>query len=353
MNNTRISRIVNRIFVAVIIVAAVGAIAWAYASDRGEAGGRYVSPTTFAMDTSLSITIDNRGKAAEADAAAAIERAKEIEACSTMFDDSSDVFMINENAGKAPVKVSADTLYLVRTAIEYGEMTDGAFDITITPAVRLWGFYDKEYRVPGEDELAGVLPLIDYRMITVDDTAQTVFLEKEGMGIDLGGIAKGFAVREMYNLLRSRGVESALINFGGSIGALGRRGDGKRWVVGIRHPRDESDLAGTIEAENIFINSSGDYERFFMVGERRYSHILDPSTGGQPSTEIIETTVVGPDAMIADILSKIPFLHGTDPGLMEIASIPGYGALTIDKTGKVMTTEGFTDAYNLVVNMTI
>jgi FAD:protein FMN transferase len=346
-------KLLNILIVTALAAGAV--ILVVFLSGRGggsvEPKGTYHSPTVFAMDTSLDITIQGRSpEQARKDAGAAIALARRIESRTSRFDPDSDVSLINRSAGVAPVKVSDDTMYLVGKSVEYGKAMGGGFDITIAPAVSLWGFYDQRYRVPSQSEIDAALALVGQSRIVIDPAAGTVFLPLKGMELDLGGVAKGFAVQKMYELLESRGVESALLNFGGSVGALGRRSDGKKWVIGVRHPRVEGGaLAGELEVENRFVNTSGDYERFFIKDGKRYFHILDPATGRQPEGTM-SATVVGPDAMVADILSKAPFVMGTQNGLHFIEGQAGFEALAIDSTGKVEYTPNMKSEY--VVTMT-
>lgn len=336
--------------VLITLIAAGAVVLVVYLSSRGggsgEPKGAYHSPTVFVMDTTLDITIQGRsaGKA-KVDADAAIALARDIESGTSRFTAGSDVWRINENAGVAPVKVRDDTMYLAQKSIEYSKAMGGGFDITVAPVVALWGFYDQNYRIPSSSEIGGALGLVGSDRIVVGKAAGTVFLPSKGMQIDLGGIAKGYAVQEMYKLLERRGVKSALINFGGSVGALGRRSDGKKWVIGVKHPRAEGGaLVGELRAENAFVNTSGDYERYFVKDGRRYYHILDPATGYQP-TGVMSATVVGSDAMVADILSKAPFVMGMRQGLDFIKSQPGFEALAIDGTGKVFYTPNMKSGY--------
>lgn len=334
----------------VTIVAAGAVVLVVFLSSRGsgtgEARGTYHSPTVFAMDTSLDITIQGRGTAvAQADSRAATAAARRVESHTSRFVKDSDVSLINANAGAAPVKVHDDTMYLVKKSLEYARLTGGAFDITVSPIAELWGFYSQDYRVPSQAEIDRTLPLVDYTRVLVDEANGTVMLAGKGMSIDLGGVAKGYAVERMYGLLKERGVESALVNFGGAVGALGRRVDGKKWVIGIKHPRAGGGaLAGEIQVESAFVSSSGDYERFFMSDGKRYCHIFDPSTDFQPR-EVISTTVVGPDSTVADILSTTLFVMGPGKGLDFMKSQPGFQALVIDNTGKFLFTPNMKSKY--------
>lgn len=310
----------------------------------------YHSPTLFAMDTTLDITLEGRSKEqAKGDVAASFALVENIESLTSRFNPGSEVSRINEGAGVAPVEVSAETLDIIKNSLEYSRLTDGAFDITIAPVAKLWGFYDQNYRVPTPEEVAQARSLVDWRKVTVDEQNGTVMLTDKGMEIDLGGVAKGYAQDAVYDLLKDRGVEHGLVNFGGSVGAIGRKTDGKKWVVGIKDPRGETgtELLGEITAENEFVSSSGDYERFFERGGKRYFHIFNPSTGYNPEG-VISTTVVGPNGKITDILSTSVLVLGKEKGLALLETLKNYQGLAVGSDGGVSTTPGF-EAYVITI----
>ncbi len=337
--------------IILVIAVAAGMVVLVVFMSQGRGGGEpkdsYHSPTVFAMDTTLDITIQGMPReGARESSDAAVRLARDIESHASRFVATSDVSAINRNAGTAPVRVHDDVLFMLQKALEYGSLTGGEFDVTVGPLARLWGFYDQKYRVPSQSEIDSVLPLVDYRNVTVDPAAKTVMLTRKGMDIDLGGIAKGYAVQCMYELLRDRGVRSALINFGGAVGALGRRSDGRKWVIGIRHPRVEGELAGELQVEDAFVSSSGDYERYFIRDGRRYCHIFDPKTGRQPG-EAISTTIVGPDSTADDVLSTAVFVLGPRRGLELVEGMAGFQALVVEPTGTVVTTPKMRTEYAL------
>lgn len=301
----------------------------------------YQSPTMYSMDTTLDITVQGRGeKTAQDDFSESYRLAKKIESYTSRFDPESDVANINRNAGGRAVKVHPETLEIISESLEYSRLTDGAFDITIAPVAGLWGFYDKKYRVPAKEEIRATLPLVDWRKVEVDEKEGTIRLASPGMGIDLGGVAKGYAAGAISDLLRERGVRHGLVNFGGAVGAVGNRADGKPWVVGIKSPRGKANsMVGRIKAVDDYVSSSGDYERYFIRDGRRYYHIFDPKTGRQP-TGAMDATVVGPDSLTADILSTSIFVMGRDRGFELIGTQPGYQAVFIDDRGDVSQTGG-------------
>lgn len=336
----RTKKAVNLVLIGLLALGTVVLVVWLASREGGysEPKGTYHSPTVFAMDTTLDLTIQGRSTArAKEDVAAAIALAKKIESETSRFKAQSDVQKINAQAGVAPVKVSDDTYRIIDESVKYSRLTGGTFDITVAPLVRLWGFYDQKYRIPTPDEVAKAKSLVDYRKIQLDPAGKTVMLADKGMEIDLGGVAKGYGVGEMSKLLKERGVQHALINFGGAIGAVGARVDGKDWVVGIKDPRGSSgEILGQLNLKDGFVSTSGDYERFFIKDGKRYFHIFDPATGYNPPNAI-STTVVGPSGMDADILSKI-IVMGPARAMEFMKTQPQFEGLFIDGSGKVYLT---------------
>lgn len=332
----RVKSTAGIIAITLVATAAIVLPLTLYRTDNG-----YRSPTLFAMDTTLDITLQGRDeKLCKADVEATYATIKKLESIVSRFEEGSDVRLINARAGISPVKVRHETLEMVERSLEFARLTGGAFDITVAPVAKLWGFYDGRYRVPPAGEIARARSLVDYRKVLVDRRRCTVMLRGRGMEIDLGGVAKGYSVGEACDLLKARGVKSGLVNFGGAIGAIGHRADRKPWVVGIRNPRgDAADLVGELKVEDGFVSSSGDYERFFMRSGKRYCHIFDPATGRQPAG-VTSVTVVGPDSQDADILSTALFVMGREKGFALLKDFPGNEALIIDGGGVVGLSSG-------------
>jgi thiamine biosynthesis lipoprotein len=214
--------------------------------------------------------------------------------------------------------------------------TDGAFDITVAPLVELWGFFTDEPRLPSPEEVRENLALVGYERVALEDGKLVKLVH--GTRIDLGGIAKGYAVGEGIAALETRGITSALIDAGGDIYALGRRGD-DLWKVGIRSPRGE-ELLGYIEVEDLAVMGSGDYERFFMKDGVRYHHILDPSTG-YPAMQVTGVTVVYPDPMMADAWATALFVAGPEKGIALAESEPDLETIMVKTDGGLAVSTGF------------
>ncbi|MGL4982154.1 MAG: FAD:protein FMN transferase, partial [Treponemataceae bacterium] len=193
---------------------------------------------------------------------------------------SSYISQININAGKKSVKVSENTYFVIKTALEYAKKSQGVFDPSIGPLVALWDIAGDNPHVPDEKEIQKLLPLVNYADVLLNDTEYSVFLKKEGMAIDIGGIAKGFAADEIRRLLTENNIPSGVIDLGGNIYAMGTKNDGSLWSIGIRDPITEGGTpVARIEAINQSVVTSGAYERFFEQDGKRFHHILDTKTG--------------------------------------------------------------------------
>ncbi len=251
-----------------------------------------------------------------------------IEDLLSVYKDKSEISQINKNAGEREMRVSDDAFQLIELAVRYGDYSDGAFDITIGPLIKLWGFFKKDGRLPGREELEKVLPLVSYRKIRLNKEEGTVMLSESGMEIDLGGIAKGYAVDCMVRILKSEGMQSGLVNAGGDIYAFGAPPGRKSWKAGIRHPRDKDNLLAAIQLKDEAVATSGDYENFFLIGEKRFSHIINPGSGN-PAEHSQSVTVVAGSAVEADFLSTALFALGDVRGRELLEKFPNARAMFV------------------------
>ncbi len=288
-----------------------------------------------AMGTDVSFAVlsdDEVG--AERAINAAFDEIKRIEDLMTTWHDS-DVSRINANAGVAPVKVSPETLEVIEMAQKTSKMSGGVFDISYYAMHGIWKFdQDLEAKVPSPAEIKKHLAFVDYRKIVVDYAKSTVFLEKKGMGISLGGIAKGYAVDRAVAILRRAGFPDAIVQAGGDLMCSGSK-NGAPWVAGIRDPRGGR---GEVFAKMMLINhafsTAGDYERYFILGGKRYHHIIDPRTG-YPATRSRSVTIYAPNAFLADAVDDAIFILGWQKGFEMIDKIDDVGAVVVDDKGKV------------------
>lgn len=258
--------------------------------------------------------------------------------------DDTEVMQINRNAGEQAVEVSEDTFYVIEQGKEWGRITDGIFDISVTPLVRLWGIGTSSEQVPSEEEREEALSRIDYRKVQLDDSDDSVYLSEEEMGIDVGGIAKGFAVDEIAAMMDEDGVESAIVDFGGDLYTIGERPTGDPWRIGIQHPSGRrQQLLAVITSSNESVVTSGPYERYFESDGERYHHIFDVNTGAPSRSGLVSATVIGPKALGADVLSTTIFVMGLERGTELIDSLPEYEAVFATEEGGIYTTGDVAD----------
>lgn len=222
---------------------------------------------------------------------------------------------------------------LMAKAIEISKFTDGGFDVTVGPLINLWDFKAKVPRVPSPQQVKQAQANTGYKNINIDSNKNRIVIKK-GIDIDLGGIAKGYAVDQAIDVLEKEGIRTALVNAGGDIRAIGN----KDWYIGLKDPRSEGILAG-IKVKNKAVVTSGDYERYFMKNGKRYHHILNPRTG-YPAEECQSVTIIAPTATAAVALAKGIFVAGPEKGLAMITSWPGCEVIIIDAQGSLHVSGG-------------
>ena len=261
-------------------------------------------------------------------------RLHEIDETFSVTIDSSEISAINKAAGERSVSVSSDTAYVVKASLSFAELTGGAFDPTVGPLVKIWGINTDHARVPEKSEIDAVLPLINWRDVSVTDD-NTVMLKRRGMALDLGGIVKGYAADELTKILKARKVRRAIVDLGGNIFVYGKKKDGSPWRVGIKNPNDPEGVPSIVlNVANSTIVTSGVYERFFTENGVRYHHILDAKTGYPAASGLLSSTVVCESSMAADALSTSVFVLGKKSGMEllrrmrspELSEIPGLHA---------------------------
>lgn len=242
-------------------------------------------------------------------------RLEEIEQRFSVHRDDSDISAINRAAGVRPVFVHNDVFYVISVALFYAELSGGLFDPTVGPLVSLWNINSENPHVPSSAELQSVLPLIDWRKVSISASdGNSVFLHQAGMALDLGAIVKGYAADEMARILGEQQVKAAIINLGGNVYAFGKKPNSSVWNIGIKNPElPESEPAAVIHAApNTTVVTSGAYERFFVQNGIRYHHILNPRTGFPAESSVASATVVWRSSLDADALSTIAFLLGPE-----------------------------------------
>ncbi|MDD2400735.1 MAG: FAD:protein FMN transferase [Clostridia bacterium] len=251
----------------------------------------------------------------------------------------SDVSRINKMAGIEPVTVDKDVVNILKLAKEYTELTNGAFDITIGPVMDLWGFGQEKQKVPNSLEIQKVLELVDSKKIILNEDLCTAYLSQKSMSLDLGAVAKGYAVEKAVNILENQGIKSALIDAGGNIRVLGKKDNEKPWKVGIQDPRDTSSLVGILSLVDESAVTSGDYYRSIEINGRTYNHIISPKTGF-PVGDNMSVTVITKDAFTADVLSTALFLMKSQQALALAEELEGIEAVLVNADQEILMTSG-------------
>jgi thiamine biosynthesis lipoprotein len=259
-----------------------------------------------------------------------------LEGLMTTWRPDSEVSRVNAAAGKEPIAVSKETFDVIAESVKMSERSEGTFDITFQSLHGLWKFdQDLDPHPPKEAELKARLPLVNYRNIKLDPAKLTVYLAKAGVKIGLGGIAKGYAVDAASNVLKKAGVEAFFVQAGGDLYTHGKKPDGTEWSAGIRDPRGpDNDFFVMLSVSDHAFSTAGDYERSYIVGGKRYHHIIDPRTG-YPATACRSVTIWAPNAFLADAIDDAVFILGPEKGLKLVEQTEGVGAVVVDAKNNV------------------
>lgn len=300
--------------------------------NAGASSTRYLT----AMDTVMSLTAygENREEALER-SVAEIQRLDDL---LSIGNENSDISRLNR---EKTAELSPDTWSLLSQALNLAQDTQGVFDPTVYPLVKLWGFYDKDYHVPTRQELSQALALVDYREVSLFQDTDGASLGN-GQQIDLGGIGKGFASQRVTELLRDAGVTSAMVSLGGNIQCLGAKPDGSPWNIGIRDPFGE-ELYATVRVTDKAVITSGGYERYFEDPETHhiYRHILDPRTGFPAEKGLSSVSIVTSDGTLGDGLSTALYIMGLEDATAYWQTHrEDFEAVFITDSGTLYATEG-------------
>jgi FAD:protein FMN transferase len=270
---------------------------------------------------------------------AAVREIGRIERLLTTYDESSETSLINRNAGVAPVEVSRETIGLIRRSIRISAVTQGAFDITYGSVDRrLWNFDQEMKQLPDKAWAKKMVRLINYRNILLDEGRSTVFLKEQGMRIGFGGIGKGYAAERAKGIMQAMGVDSGVVNASGDLTAWGFQPDGRPWTIGIVRPDVKGEIFSYLNITNMALATSGNYEKYVMIGGKRYSHTIDPRTG-LPVTGIKSVTIITPNAEIADAMATPVTIMGVKAGLYMINQMKDIEAVIIDDEDNIYTSD--------------
>ncbi len=275
-------------------------------------------------------------------------KVRDIEEKMSVNREDSEISRVNKNAGKKPVSLSEESFFVISRALEIAEISGGAFDPTVGPLVELWGIGTEKERIPEKEEIQELLPLVHYRNVVLNRENREVFLQREGMKLDLGGIAKGYAADSAAAILKEKGVKEAIIDFGGNILVLGKKGGKTPWRVGIQDPRDQRGrFLGIVHLTDSAVVTSGNYERYFTANGKRYHHILDTQTGYPVWNNLDSATIVTKTSTEADALSTAVYSLGLKRGLDLIRGLSGVAGVIVTQGKDVYRSLGMEETFVL------
>ncbi len=303
------------------------------------------------MDTHVTVTMygisESEGDAIAKEAFAEMER---LEGIFSRHIEGSDIEHINRAAGREWVEVAPEAILVIEEALAISRLTEGVFDPTVAPLLEVWGFGNEEdeQRRPSSEEIEEALLQVDYEKVEINEEESSVFLAKEGMQLDLGGIAKGFIVDRGQKVIEESGVEGSFVNAGGDINITGSKTDGEPWKIAVQDPRDPQKWFATLQIDQGSVATSGDYQRFFEEDGERYHHIIDPESGWPADGGIISVTVLGPDTLAADAYSTAVFVLGIERGLELLETLSDMEGVLIDKEGDIHYTSGLDEKLEIL-----
>lgn len=300
----------------------------------------------FAMDTIMNMTIENEN--GDELLKEATQKIHNLESLFSVTQQDSDIYKLNHSAGENSVNIALETADVLQNAKEISQITNGAYNTTISPIVKLWGFTEDEHHVPTKNELQKLLPNVnmDYLELESNDSNEwTAFLQKSDMAVDLGGIAKGYTSDYLTKWLKDQGVESGYLSLGGNVSAIGLRNNGEKWRIGIQDPLDSNELVGVLKIEDQSVITSGGYQRFFETDGKKYHHILDPSNGFPAESGLLSVTIISKNGTKADGLSTALFVMGLEQATALWRNSNDFEAVFVTKDQKVFVTEGLKDDF--------
>jgi thiamine biosynthesis lipoprotein len=262
-----------------------------------------------------------------------------IEALISSWQVSSQTSEINRNAGKQPVLVDKELFNLIERSLKISQLSQGYFDISFASIDKIWSFKGQSQEMPSDSLLAASVAYINYKDIVLNKATGTVFLKNPGMKIGFGAIGKGYAADKAKEVMLALGIEDGVVNAGGDLLAWGYKGNGKVWSIGIADPNDKNRVLSNIEITNQAIVTSGDYEKYVLINDERYGHIINPKTG-LPAKGIFSVTIIANSAEIADALATTVFVLGPEEGLKLIDYLEGVECIIVNSKNKILYSKG-------------
>jgi len=335
-------------------------LAFVLATVSACGGGTAPKPTSLVERTHDTMGSELRLTAAtdaEDEAVAAFDAAfaevDRLDGLMSVWKPGSEILQVNAAAGDHAVPVGPEVREVLALGRQFGDWTDGAFDVTFGALSGLWKFdaQNQDNSIPTRAEIERRLPFINYRDVELDETAGTAFVKRKGVSTHLGGIGKGYAVDRVVDILRRAGIHDFMVQFGGDLYLSGERGD-RPWRAAIRDPRGPADQPfAVLDLTDETLSTSGDYERFFIADGRRYHHIIDPGTG-EPASGCRSVTIVAKRAVVADALSTGVFVMGPREGMALIERLPDVEGVIVSSSNEVLVSSGLKTRLTLLAQPT-
>ncbi len=319
---------------AVSAILSVVTLLLCFGCNKGE---RVFSKTFFAMGTMMKITLyDVDEMLANQLFSVCYDEILREENLFSVNIAASDVARINASKGDN-VNISQETVLMIKNSVSLSRLTEGAFDITVYPVVKLWGFYSSEYAVPENDDITKALGLVGNKNIEFYGSSVTM---PENSGIDLGAIAKGYLGDRLKSILKENGVESAVISLGGNVILIGNKANGEPWSVAIKSPFSQNEfIYEFLSFGNLSVVTSGAYERYFEKNGKIYHHIIDPKTGFPADSDLASVTIIGEDGSMCDALSTALFIMGKEKALTFLSKLEEISYVLVTNEREIIKSE--------------
>ena len=283
----------------------------------------------------------------------ALKELHRLEEMMSFYKETSEVSLLNRQAGKEAVKLSEEMMLVLQRSQYYSLLSESAFNIMLSPLIQLWKKSGKKNKLPFDKDIDDALKLCSNDNLVLDASDDTAYLTQEGCMVDLGGIGKGFAADVCCNIYRDMGATSAFINLGGNVKAIGNRVDGKQWTVGIQHPdKPRGNCYCAIMCSDLSVVTSGGYERYQEIDGVRYHHILDGGTGYSSKTDLKSVTVISQSSIQADALSTAAFVMGLKKGIELVYTSKCLGAIFFTLSNEIYMTKGVKQHLKLLEKLT-
>lgn len=293
----------------------------------------------FLMDTLVQMRA--HGENAEIAVEESMERIREIENLMSKTIETSDIYKLNNNP-ESEIEIDNESMNVLKKAVEYAEMTEGDFEPTIGSLVELWGIGSEDAAVPEQSEIEAALASTGYNYLDLADNSAEI--TKAGVKIDLGGIAKGYAAEEVKKVVQKYNIEHAFVNLGGNVLVIGDKVDGSPWKIGIQDPREgRGNVMAVVDAVDLTIVTSGNYERYFEENGKLYHHILDPKTGYPAENNLLSVSIISENSFDADALSTAVYVMGLEKGMKFIENMEDVDVMFITNDLDVYLSSGLKD----------